>query len=166
MTFVPETEVRESVARLFSRIERQLRELLPGAEIEHVGSTAIPGCLTKGDLDIQVRVSTEAYAAARRKLAELYEINEGGFAADDATSFEDYSTEPPHGVHLTVINGSCDIQWRFRDAIRASGELRQEYDEFKRRFEGRPAKAYRDAKCDFVLRVEESAAYPRADRDG
>ena len=62
MSFVPESEVRESVARLYSRLEKQLGELLPGADIQHVGSTAIPGCMTKGDLDIQVRVPPQTYA--------------------------------------------------------------------------------------------------------
>lgn len=160
MTFVSETEVRESVANLFSRIERQLSELLPGADIQHVGSTAIPGSLTKGDLDVQVRVSEDRYAEAREVLAKIYEVNDGGFVADDATSFEDYDTQPPHGVHLTVIGGSCDIQWRFRDPLRASETLRHEYDAFKRRFEGRSADAYRDAKYRFVLRVQSSDVYP------
>ena len=160
MSFVPESEVRESVARLYSRLEKQLGELLPGADIQHVGSTAIPGCMTKGDLDIQVRVPPQTYAEAKRKLAEIYEINDGGFVADDATSFEDYATQPPHGVHLTVVNGSCDIQWRFRDAIRASEELRREYDEFKRSFEGQSAEAYRNAKYYFVLRIQAADTYP------
>jgi len=160
MTFVSENEVRESVAQLFSQIKQQLSELLPGADIQHVGSTAIPGCLTKGDLDVQIRVSAEVYPEARRKLAEIYKVNDGGFVADDATSFEDYDTQPPHGVHLTVIDGSCDIQWRFRDAVCASEKLRKEYDAFKRGFEGQSAEAYINAKYHFVLRVQSSDVYP------
>lgn len=160
MAFVPEAEVREGVALLYSRVERQLNELLPDAEIQHVGSTAIPGCLTKGDLDVQVRVTSEAYVEARRKLADIYAINAGGFIADDATSFENYDTFPPHGVHLTVIDGSGDIQWRFRDALRASEDLREDYNDLKRSFEERSAQEYRNAKYHFVLRVRSADSYP------
>ncbi|HEX7027032.1 MAG TPA: GrpB family protein, partial [Gammaproteobacteria bacterium] len=52
--FVPEAAVREKIARRFDHVKRQLLGLLPLADIQHVGSTAIPGSFTKGDLDIQV----------------------------------------------------------------------------------------------------------------
>jgi len=78
-------------SRLFTRVEAQLQALLPDADIQHVGSTAIPGSLTKGDLDVQVRVTSDEYGAAKDALSTLYRINFGGFASEDAISFEDYS---------------------------------------------------------------------------
>src|SRR5262245_40514465 len=126
VNFALEQDFREVVGRLFARVEAQLRALLPGADIQHVGSTAIPGSLTKGDLDVQVRVTSDQYEAAKEALSKLYRLNVGGFASQDATSFEDYSTQPSLGVHLTVIDGSADIQWRFRDLLLASAALRDE----------------------------------------
>ena len=38
-----------------------IKEYLPEADVQHVGSTAIPKSLTKGDLDIQVRVSSQHF---------------------------------------------------------------------------------------------------------
>lgn len=156
---VPEAAVRDEVLYLFGRVARRLADILPDADIQHVGSTAIPGSLTKGDLDVQVRVAPAIYRTARETLFRLYKINEGGFVADDATSFEDHSTVPPHGVHLTVIGGSCDIQWRFRDALIASHEFKQQYNRLKESFHTRPMRLYRDAKERFVLRVQESEIY-------
>ena len=157
--FVREQELRTGTAQLFEEVKARLKRLLPGAEIQHVGSTAIPGSLTKGDLDIQVRVAQHEYEDAKTTLLAIYQINSGGFDADDGASFGDYSTRPPHGVHLTVIGGSCDIQWRFRDALLSSSELRREYDGLKRRFHGKEMEAYRDAKAQFADKVEQSAAY-------
>jgi GrpB-like predicted nucleotidyltransferase (UPF0157 family) len=151
--FAPEQEFRDTVARLFQRVEAQVLNLVPSADVQHVGSTAIPGSLTKGDLDVQVRVASPEYVAAKDKLSKIYAVNVGGFAADDAISFEDYDTKPPLGVHLTVIGGSGDIQWKFRDLLTASAELRDQYDRLKRRFDGRSMAKYRDAKADFVSRV-------------
>jgi GrpB-like predicted nucleotidyltransferase (UPF0157 family) len=39
---------------------------LPGARVEHVGSTAVPGSLTKGDLDICVIVEGGQFERASR----------------------------------------------------------------------------------------------------
>jgi GrpB-like predicted nucleotidyltransferase (UPF0157 family) len=122
-----------------------------------VGSTAIPGSLTKGDLDIQVRVVAPTYPAAKRRLSEIYDVNAGGFVGEDAVSFEDYSGTPSVGIHLTVIGGSGDIQWRFRDLLVASEALRQEYDDLKRQFEGKSMARYREAKERFVTRVLNAA---------
>jgi GrpB-like predicted nucleotidyltransferase (UPF0157 family) len=159
--FVPESAVRDRVSELFDAVHAYLSGLLPEADIQHVGSTAIPGSLTKGDLDIQVRVCSEAFDTARNVLTQHYKVNAGGFVADDAISFEDYGTEPPHGVHLTVVDGSCDIQWRFRDALIASSELAAAYDALKRSFDGESMADYRNAKDEFVLEVQASEPYRR-----
>jgi GrpB-like predicted nucleotidyltransferase (UPF0157 family) len=153
VNFAREEDFGEAVGRLFTRVAAQVRALLPGSDVQHVGSTAIPGSLTKGDLDVQVRVTADEYERAKQALSTLYAVNVGGFAANDAISFEDYSSQPSLGVHLTVIDGSADIQWRFRDLLIASPALRQEYDELKRRFDGGSMAEYREAKAAFVDRV-------------
>ncbi len=153
VTFAPEQSFREAVGRLFGRLQLRLRALLPDSDIQHVGSTAIPGALTKGDLDVQVRVTADHYEAAKEALSKIYRFNLGGFALADATSFEDYGTQPSLGVHLTVIDGRGDTQWRFRDLLIASPALREEYDELKRQFDGGSMTKYRGAKATFVARV-------------
>jgi GrpB-like predicted nucleotidyltransferase (UPF0157 family) len=160
--FAPEQTFREAIGRLFMRVQAELQALLPGADIQHVGSTAIPGSLTKGDLDVQVRVSSDGYVAAKEALSTLYGVNLGGFASEDAISFEDYSAKPSLGIHLTVIDGSADIQWRFRDLLIASPGLRDEYDRLKRRFDGGSMSQYRDAKAKFVSRVLQADALDEA----
>jgi GrpB-like predicted nucleotidyltransferase (UPF0157 family) len=153
VTFAPEQSFREAVDRLFTRVQAQLRAVLPSCDIQHVGSTAIPGSLTKGDLDVQVRVTADEYERAKEALSALYAVNVGGFASSDAISFEDYSSHPSLGIHLTVVDGTADIQWRFRDRLIASAGLRHEYDELKRRFDGGSMAEYREAKAAFVDRV-------------
>jgi GrpB-like predicted nucleotidyltransferase (UPF0157 family) len=153
VSFAPEQVFRGKVARRFEELKLRLASLAPGSDIQHVGSTAIPGALTKGDLDVQVRVSAAEYTRAKQRLESVFAVNHGGFVGADATSYEDYSDDPPVGVHLTTIGGSGDIQWKFRDRLIASAALRREYDELKRRFEGGSMTAYRDAKAEFVGRV-------------
>ncbi|HJZ37763.1 MAG TPA: GrpB family protein [Solirubrobacterales bacterium] len=58
---IREEEIRGRVAAIFGRRRAELDGMLPGARIEHVGSTAVPGSLTKGDLDICVIVAGEEF---------------------------------------------------------------------------------------------------------
>jgi len=151
--FAPEDHFREEVAQLFEKVQSQVLTLVPTADVQHVGSTAIPGSLTKGDLDVQVRVTESEYPAAKAQLSKMYSVNLGGFAADDAISFEHSSSLPTLGIHLTVIGGSADIQWKFRDLLAASPALREQYDQLKRQFEGGLMEEYRSAKAEFVSRA-------------
>ena len=41
-----------------------IEELLLETDVQHVGSTAIPNSITKGDLDIQVRVNANIFPKA------------------------------------------------------------------------------------------------------
>jgi GrpB-like predicted nucleotidyltransferase (UPF0157 family) len=153
VSFLPDSSFRHKVYPLFEELKLDLQLIIPGGDIQHVGSTAIPGSLTKGDLDIQVRIAASQYQAAKACLCERYDINTGGFAADDAISFEDYSRDTPVGVHLTVIGGSCDSQFLFRDLLNSQEQLREAYNELKLSFEGKSMTSYRDAKAEFVERL-------------
>jgi GrpB-like predicted nucleotidyltransferase (UPF0157 family) len=133
---------------LFVQVRARLRALLPDAMIEHVGSTSLPDGLTKGDLDVQVRVNRWAFNEACSAVSAMYEDNPGGFT-DQGRSFKDDASDPPLGVHVTVIDGASDIQHRQRDTLAARPDLRAVYDALKRSFEGQDMSAYREAKARF-----------------
>lgn len=160
--FAPEETFRDRVRAAWDREVSRLRALVPAADLQHVGSTAVPRSLTKGDLDIQVRVSPDAFAAAERALAGAYARNphtalvHGAFA-----SFVAVSGGVDVGVQLTSIDGPFDTFWRFREALLARADLRERYDALKRSFDGRPMEEYRRAKEAFLEEVrgtEEFAA--------
>lgn len=146
------SEHRARALALYEIVRERVVALVPTASVEHVGSTALPDGLTKGDLDVQVRVSAEHFEAACRALAAIYEHNPGGVSAL-GRSFKDDATEPPLGLHVTVIDGPSDFQFRQRDLLCSRPDLRAEYDAIKRRFEGGDMAAYREAKHEFFMRV-------------
>ena len=77
VSFAPEREFRDDVAAAYEEVGGALRALLPRACLNHVGSTSVPGSLTKGDLDVCVLVSAAAFADADAALASRYARNEG-----------------------------------------------------------------------------------------
>jgi GrpB-like predicted nucleotidyltransferase (UPF0157 family) len=145
---IREQEIRERVARVFARRRPELEGTLPGARVEHVGSTAVPGSLTKGDLDICVIVAGADFERACRVLAARFEIHQPENWSATLASFTAPSEDGIDvGVQL-VPAGSADerhfVGWR--DRLRADPELRARYDEVKRGHQGEGIDAYRAAK--------------------
>lgn len=145
---------RQAAKGLFEQVERELKAVLPpSADVRHVGATAVPGCLTKGDLDIVVRVAAEAFAEADRALAARFARNEGSKRTDSFSAFEDASATPHLGVQLTVAGGKEDFFHLFVDALTACPQLLDRYNSLKRSFDGQLMVEYRQAKDAFVLAV-------------
>ena len=72
LCFRPAAELWPLVDRAFQRHSREIRVLVPSATVEHVGATSVPGLLTKGDLDLLVRVPPGEVDAAVEALQRRY----------------------------------------------------------------------------------------------
>ncbi|GJE59193.1 GrpB family protein [Methylobacterium trifolii] len=139
---------------LFQAVAAALRPALPGtARIEHVGATAIPGCLTKGDLDIAVRIPADDFEACRAVLAARYLGNAGSVRTADFAAFADEAVEPPLGIQLVAIGTAFDVFTRFRDRLRDEPALLAAYNALKLRHAGTAMADYRTAKDAFVADV-------------
>ena len=151
----PDQDVaRVAAERLFSRVETELGALLPAsAEIVHVGATAVPGCLTKGDLDVVVRVEADAFSEADRVLSKRFSRNEGSKRTDSFAAFEEAHAIPHLGIQLTVKGGADDCFHVLADALRGDPKLVEAYNALKQRFAGQPMDAYRAAKSAFIRDV-------------
>lgn len=145
---------RAAAELLFDAVRRDLVPVLPlSAEMLHVGATSVPGCLTKGDLDIVVRVDPADFAAADACLAARFARNHGSARTEEFASFEDESYAPHLGIQLTVRDGAFDVFHLFADALRADPDLVKRYNDLKRAYRDQPMAAYRTAKDQFVADV-------------
>jgi GrpB-like predicted nucleotidyltransferase (UPF0157 family) len=145
---VREEEIRGRVSRVFERRRAELEGILPEARIEHVGSTAVPGSLTKGDLDICVIVEGAEFERASRVLAERFEIHQPENWSATLASFTAPSEEGIDvGVQLVPAGSPDELDFvGWRDRLRADPELRARYDELKRRHQADGMDDYRAAK--------------------
>ncbi|GIM47285.1 hypothetical protein DNHGIG_28340 [Collibacillus ludicampi] len=149
----------DKVEILFKQQKERIKELLPDADVQHVGSTAIPGTITKGDLDIQVRVTADVFPDAVKTLTKLYELNDGSIQTDCFRAFKDDTFDPPLGVQLTVIGSEHDIFYKIRDVLLNNPMYRKQYNELKRQYEGKDMDDYRSAKRLFFERLMETPEY-------
>ena len=144
-------EARRAAEALFAVVVGELAPILPAsAAILHVGATAVPGCLTKGDLDIVVRVERADFAPAEARLAARFDRNGGSIRTDDFAAFEDAGRSPHLGIQLTVRGGPFDVFHLFAQALRDDPALLLRYNALKLRFDQGPMRGYRSAKDAFV----------------
>lgn len=149
---------------VFEELARPVREAVAdlGADVEHVGSTSVPGLAAKPiiDIDVAVPAASDVPAAIERlrALGYVYQGEKGirgrhAFLWPPQTVrhhvYVVVSGSPPHADHLI-----------FRDHLRAHPEVGVKYAELKRELAGRHRDdqlAYTEAKDAFVADVLRSA---------
>jgi GrpB-like predicted nucleotidyltransferase (UPF0157 family) len=151
----PAEEFRDLAEAVFDEHRRAVLALVPGAAVEHVGATAVPGALTKGDVDLLVRVSEPDFATAIEALGRRYAIHQphnwtptlASFKAPDAAGLG-------VGVQLVVEGSDADgFFGPFRDALINRPELLAEYNQLKQQLDGLEYERYTERKGEFVERV-------------
>lgn len=135
-------------------------KLPPRTKIEHVGATAVPGCLTRGNLDICVIAMKPDFEAAREKLAATYGAAPDFAATEEFASFVDEDCRPPLSIQLVAREGAMDIFTPFRDLLRQNPALLTAYNNLKRSYSGKPLAAYRTAQDEFITHVLRHGAPP------
>jgi GrpB-like predicted nucleotidyltransferase (UPF0157 family) len=144
---------------LFQAEHERLAPLLPGAEIHHIGSTAVPKMPAKPVIDLMALVEDKDAPVAALVAEGGYEYP-GAFNATLTRKrwlCRPSAAHRTHHLHLVDERAELDRHLRFRDRLRSSGELAAEYAALKRRLArefGDDREAYSEAKSAFVRRVE------------
>jgi len=121
------------------RVAVLIRERLPGATVEHVGSTAVSGCAGKGVIDLLLLYAPGSLVAARDVLDDLGFQHQGGRSPWPeerpmrvGSLVHDGKVFQVH-VHV-VVEGDPDAVelLQFRDALRADPALVEGYVGAKR----------------------------------
>jgi GrpB-like predicted nucleotidyltransferase (UPF0157 family) len=143
----------------FDRERDRLAPLLPGVELHHIGSTAVPGLAAKPVIDMMAVVGD-----LDDPISAL--VDRGGYqfpAAYNATlsgrRWLCYPTpaQRTHHLHLVKDLAVLDRHLRFRDRLRTDSALRDEYAALKRRLAAAhrdDREGYTNAKASFIARAE------------
>jgi GrpB-like predicted nucleotidyltransferase (UPF0157 family) len=144
--------------RWFERERSHLLQTAPQLlDVEHVGSTAVPGLAAKPIIDIQASLDwSEREQVIARLVSHGYVFMPGRVYPERV--FLPKGPEASRTHYLSLIASGCDewrLRLRFRDALRADPDLRREYEQLKRRLmlETDDRSTYTAAKTSFVARV-------------
>lgn len=151
--FFPPEQYQSTVLSAFDAHRLWLTQLLPEAAVHHVGSSAIPGAWSKGDLDILVRVPSSDFKRCDKRLADVLERHLGNPLDAHYASFKNDTLSPPLGVQLVVTGSIYDDFLRFKDRLAQDPECLCAYNALKHRHEGGCMTAYRLDKSAFIESV-------------
>ena len=125
------------------RVAGMITAYLPDATVEHVGSTAVPGCAGKGIIDLLVLYPAGRLEAARQALAALgfQRQTMGHIWPEDrpmrvGTLEHDGARFRIHAHVVAATSPEVATFRDFRDRLRADPELVAAYVERKRRILG------------------------------
>ena len=146
-------------AELFRIEAAELRDALGALalEVEHVGSTAVPGLLAKPILDIAIAIEKHAVVPKCASMLVSLGYQYAYWADLDNDYTFEKGVERTHHVHLVEL---ASREWsdylRFRDALRTNAKLAREYERTKLALGAKfcsDRAAYTRAKADFIRHV-------------
>lgn len=149
----------------FSREKAKLKNLFPGIQIEHVGSTAVPGLGGKGMVDIAVKTPKSKINLFVRKLEKLGFKSSFDHARDQHRVFLQRrinygGKERRVHVHLVFDNYYWNTFIVVRDYLRKHRDACEEYARVKKeaiKYAKGEGKEYRKYKRAFLERIQRKA---------
>jgi GrpB-like predicted nucleotidyltransferase (UPF0157 family) len=145
------TALKKTAGQKFNILKRRLQFILPNAaEIHHVGATAIPACLGKGDLDICVRVTQQDFAKSEKALARSFRRNLKLYHSPDFAAFQADDNAMDIGIQLAVMGSDLDIFVKFAEAMKSEPSHVRNYNRLKTSFNKQSMHRYRQAKSKFI----------------
>jgi len=143
-------EIQDRIDATVNHLRSICARTLPGLELHHIGSTSIPGAITKGDVDMLVQVDPALFEDTRRLLDSVFAHNPEMTPEPDFVSYSGAFAGTDFGIQLTMTG---DTEYRFidlREKMRENPDLVEKYNETKRNADRSSMDSYRESKSAFI----------------
>lgn len=148
------SEYQANAAQIAAEIGSEVRLLIPDCRVEHVGSSAIPGAISKGDVDVCVVVPAEFHQSAVTRLETAgYVVKADTLRTPELCMLISPRTDADAALQVVAAGSRFEFFMHFRDALIANHSLVERYNDLKRGMSDKSPEAYRDAKSSFVAFV-------------
>jgi GrpB-like predicted nucleotidyltransferase (UPF0157 family) len=153
VTLRPAGEIRERALAILATERERLRSLLPPHELRLTGGSSVPNALTKGDVDLHLRVEELDFPASVTVLRRLYLVVHPHIWTGTLATFS-VPAPLPTGLAVTPIGSEHDVRfvttWR---VLSSDPGLLAEYNAVKRT----AGADYETRKSAFFDRIVENA---------
>lgn len=154
MKFFNPEEYQSKASHIFALLKEKIAEVLPTARVEHIGSSAIEGVISKGDLDIFGGVTNAEFDHACEILASLgFMVKSDTLRTAALCMMECFDYEIDVGIQIVDMTLDQANFIGFRDALRSNPELVLRYNQLKRNSVGLAESDYRTRKSKFITSV-------------
>ncbi|PPC03899.1 GrpB family protein [Acinetobacter pittii] len=153
MIFLEPEQYQQRCTQLFNSYQKDISTLLPFAKIEHIGSSAIPNAISKGDLDIYIEVIPEQFKFAIEQLKTLNFIEKQNTLRTDELCMLESLNNDDVAFQIVVTDSIFTFFLAFKNKLKNSPTLVNEYNELKLQCSHLDPDQYRTIKSDFINRV-------------
>ena len=150
MTLVESSKLKGKVEYLYKKLEPLISAKIKDYTFEHIGSTSIVGCLTKGDIDFYLEVEPEDHQNVIKKLLEL------GFKVKvDTHRDKSLCMLQNSECAIQVVSKGSKYEFFkvFRDKLNENPEMVSQYNQIKMSSQYLSDDDYRKNKAKFILSV-------------
>lgn len=153
MIFLEPEQYQQRCTQLFNSYQKEISTLLPFAKIEHIGSSAIPNAISKGDLDIYVEVKSDQFEFAIAQLKTLNFIEKQNTLRTHELCMLESLNNDDVAFQIVVFGSIFTFFLAFKNKLINSPTLVNEYNELKLQCSHLDPDQYRTIKSDFINRV-------------
>ncbi|MFT4020958.1 MAG: GrpB family protein [Acinetobacter sp.] len=153
MKFLTAPDYQPLCRQLFIFYQTKILQLLPDAKVEHIGSSAIPHAISKGDLDIYIEVESSQFEKAISLLTTLsFKEKQNTLRTPDLCMLESCNGD---NVAFQLVRTGSKFQnfLTFRDQLCLSSSLLAQYNSLKQNCIGMHPSEYRQIKASFIEQV-------------
>lgn len=153
MIFLEPEQYQQRCTQLFNLYQKDVSTLLPFAKIEHIGSSAIPNAISKGDLDIYIEVMPDQFEFAIGQLKTLNFIEKQNTLRTHELCMLESLNNDEVAFQIVVTDSIFTFFLTFRNKLTESPMLVNEYNQLKLMCSHLDQDQYRTIKSDFINRV-------------
>ncbi|MDQ9951043.1 MULTISPECIES: GrpB family protein [Acinetobacter] len=153
MIFLEPEQYQQRCTQLFNSYQKEISALLPFAKIEHIGSSAIPNAISKGDLDIYIEVMPEQFEFAIEQLKTLNFIEKQNTLRTHELCMLESLNNDDVAFQIVVSGSIFTFFLAFKNKLIDSPTLVNEYNQLKLQCSHLDPDQYRAIKSDFINRV-------------
>lgn len=154
MQFFDRSQFILRIENIYLEVKEKIVQILPNAKVEHVDSSAIPGAISKGDLDMFVGVTQDDFIKAIELIKRIGFNEKLDTLRTDSLCMMTSSTYNEDVAVQLVANGSKHESFlEFRDKLRSNPDLVSRYNQLKLDCKGLPHDNYREVKSAFIEAV-------------
>lgn len=153
MIFLEPEQYQQRCTQLFNSYQKEISTLLPFAKIEHIGSSAIPNTISKGDLDIYIEVIPEQFEFAIEQLKTLNFIEKQNTLRTHELCMLESLNNDDVAFQIVVTDSIFTFFLTFKNKLISSPTLVNEYNQLKLQCSHLDPDQYRTIKSDFINRI-------------
>lgn len=153
MKLIESDHCRAHAKVIFEKWKPIIETSIPASKVEHIGSTAVRGVLTKGDIDLYVEVAGDAHAAAVSTIETMGFTVKPNTHRDAELCMLERSDVDNFALQVVAQGSKYRFFLEFRDALNSSNDLVEKYNALKLSCSGNTPEQYRKHKSQFIMKV-------------